>query len=197
VAGNFHIAVGRGIKYGAKHVHHFNISEIGDFNTSHIIKKLAFGKPLSGYKDPLAGTKEILQKEAKSYTGHFEYFLQVIPTMHLTKYGFKVYTSQYSATKHYSRVDPEIPGTMRLPGVFVIYKLSPFMLEVVDETPGFFRFITSLCAIVGGVVTVAGIVDSLVFHFSQGTGVMKNIQKMVTPRAGTPRSSRGLLDGGN
>eukprot|EP00475_Leptophrys_vorax_P042634 TRINITY_DN8038_c0_g1_i1.p1 TRINITY_DN8038_c0_g1~~TRINITY_DN8038_c0_g1_i1.p1 ORF type:complete len:398 (+),score=101.16 TRINITY_DN8038_c0_g1_i1:64-1257(+) len=194
VAGNFHIAVGRGIKYGSKHIHHFNMSEISDFNTSHIIHKLSFGKPLTGYKDPLAGVREILQKQNKPYTGHFEYFLQVIPTMHITRYGFKVYTSQYSATTHFSRVDPEIPGAMRLPGIFVVYKLSPFMLEVVDETPSFFRFLTSLCAIVGGVITVAGLIDSLVFHFSEGTGVMKNIkQAMNTPKS--PRSSRGLLDG--
>jgi hypothetical protein len=192
VAGNFHIAMGRGIKYGAKHVHHFNMSEISDFNTSHIINKLSFGKPLAGYKDPLNGVSEILPKQDKPYTGHFEYFLQVVPTMHVTRYGYQMYTSQYSATTHYSKVDPDVPGKLRLPGVFIVYKLSPFMVEIVENTPSVLRFLTSLSAIVGGVITVTGIIDSLVFHISNDTGgMLKSIQQMVTPRSQTPRGILG------
>lgn len=189
VAGNFHIAIGKGIKYGPKHVHHFNVSEITEFNSSHIINKLSFGSSFSGYKDPLEGTVEILKAEDRSYSGHFEYFLQVIPTTFINRYGYQTLTSQYSTTVHYSRVESQNTGSFRLPGIFFIYKLSPFMVRVEELTPSFLQFLTSICAIVGGVITVSGIIDSFVFHTYRGTGVLS----VISPRARIP-SNKGLLD---
>jgi len=45
------------------------------------------------------------------------------------------------------------------------------VIEVLKEGIPFFRFITSLCAIVGGVFTVLGLIDSGVFY------TMNSIQK--------------------
>ena len=51
-----------------------------------------------------------------------------------------------------------------LPGVFFIYDISPIMVKFTEKTMSFSYFLTSLCAIVGGVFTTAGIVDGLVYH---------------------------------
>ena len=43
-----------------------------------------------------------------------------------------------------------------LPGVFFIYDISPIMVKFTEKTMSFSYFLTSLCAIVGGVFTTAG-----------------------------------------
>ena len=55
-------------------------------------------------------------------------------------------------------------------GVFVFYDLSPIMCTYTESRQSFATFLTSVCAIVGGVFTVAGIVDKFVYH---GTEVMR------------------------
>ena len=56
-------------------------------------------------------------------------------------------------------------------GVFFIYDISPIMVTFREERPAFSYFLTSLCAIVGGVFTVAGIVDSCIYSASGGPGL--------------------------
>ncbi len=48
-------------------------------------------------------------------------------------------------------------------GVFFMYDLSPIMVKFTEKQRSFAHFLTSVCAIVGGVFTVAGIIDSLVY----------------------------------
>jgi hypothetical protein len=45
-----------------------------------------------------------------------------------------------------------------------MYDLSPIMVKFTEKQRSFAHFLTSVCAIVGGVFTVAGIIDSLVYH---------------------------------
>jgi hypothetical protein len=45
-----------------------------------------------------------------------------------------------------------------------MYELSPIMVKFSESTKSFAHFLTSLCAIVGGVFTVAGIVDSVLYQ---------------------------------
>jgi endoplasmic reticulum-Golgi intermediate compartment protein 3 len=48
-----------------------------------------------------------------------------------------------------------------LPGIFFVYDLSPFMLEVHITHMPLLHFITKLLAIVGGVFTILGVIDSV------------------------------------
>jgi endoplasmic reticulum-Golgi intermediate compartment protein 3 len=52
--------------------------------------------------------------------------------------------------------------TAVLPGIFFVYDLSPFMLEVHHTSMPLLHFITKLLAIVGGVFTILGVVDSVI-----------------------------------
>lgn len=49
-------------------------------------------------------------------------------------------------------------------GVFFIYEFSPFKVQVEAKQMPFAHFITSTCAIIGGVFTITGLVDSLMYH---------------------------------
>lgn len=51
-----------------------------------------------------------------------------------------------------------------LPGMFVFYDINPIQVRFEERKETFTHFITSVCAIVGGVFTVSGIVDSFVYH---------------------------------
>jgi len=44
------------------------------------------------------------------------------------------------------------------------YEMSPIRVVVHESRKSFFHFITQLCAIIGGVFTVSGMIDSTVFH---------------------------------
>lgn len=47
--------------------------------------------------------------------------------------------------------------------VFFNYEISPLQVISRETRESFAHFATSLCAIVGGVLTIAGLVDSLVY----------------------------------
>lgn len=44
------------------------------------------------------------------------------------------------------------------------YDLSPMHVEVKEQSVAFYHFLTSVCAIIGGVFTVLGLMDSVVYH---------------------------------
>jgi hypothetical protein len=54
-----------------------------------------------------------------------------------------------------------------LPGIFFVYEISPFMIEAKGSTIPFTHLLTKLCAIVGGVLTVIGVLDSFVFKIQK------------------------------
>ncbi|KAJ0406351.1 hypothetical protein ATCC90586_007194 [Pythium insidiosum] len=66
-------------------------------------------------------------------------------------YEFSASSNQYNASK-------------TLPAALFTFDISPLVIQVVRDNMPLYRFITSLCAIVGGVFTVIGLVDSGVFH---------------------------------
>ena len=55
----------------------------------------------------------------------------------------------------------------RVPSVMFKYDLSPMTVEVSKQSVPFYHFITSVCAIIGGVFTVIGLVDSALFNTIQ------------------------------
>ena len=75
-------------------------------------------------------------------------FLHQIPER---MYEFSASSNQYNATN-------------QVPAALFTYDSSPLVIELYTQSMPFFRFLTSLCAIVGGVYTVLGLVDAGVFH---------------------------------
>ena len=56
----------------------------------------------------------------------------------------------------------------RPPTVTFTYDLSPMQVVVTEEREAFASFLTQICAIIGGVFTVTGLLDSVVYHAISG-----------------------------
>eukprot|EP00951_Prasinocladus_malaysianus_P008444 scaffold61164_cov37-Prasinocladus_malaysianus.AAC.1 len=50
-----------------------------------------------------------------------------------------------------------------IPMVRFSYQLSPMQVVIKEQRQAFYHFITTVCAIIGGVFTIAGILDSGVY----------------------------------
>ena len=87
---------------------------------------------------------------------------QVVPTQYRYLNGTTIQTNQYSVTEHLRHVNP---GSGRgLPGVFFFYEVSPLHVVIEEQYhKGYVAFFTSVCAVVGGVVTVMGMLDHALF----------------------------------
>lgn len=66
-------------------------------------------------------------------------------------------TYQFTATSHGRTRDT-------LPSLLISYDVSPIHAHIVGRRRAFSEFVVSLCAIVGGAVSVFGIVDAVIFH---------------------------------
>ncbi|XP_053901609.1 endoplasmic reticulum-Golgi intermediate compartment protein 3 isoform X2 [Malaclemys terrapin pileata] len=84
-----------------------------------------------------------------------------------------VRTNQFSVTRH-EKIANGLIGDQGLPGVFVLYELSPMMVKLTEKHRPFTHFLTGVCAIVGGVFTVAGLIDSLIYHSARA--IQKKIE---------------------
>ncbi|KAI3369702.1 hypothetical protein L3Q82_024545 [Scortum barcoo] len=107
----------------------------------------------------------------------YQYFVKIVPTIYVKTDGEVVKTNQFSVTRH-EKVANGLIGDQGLPGVFVLYELSPMMVKFTEKHRSFTHFLTGVCAIIGGVFTVAGLIDSLIYHSA------RVIQKKKMGRAG-------------
>lgn len=158
VAGNFHFAPGKSFHQANIFLQDLLAFQAESYNISHKINKLAFGDYFPGVVNPLDGVKW----SQESPNGAYQYFLKVVPTKYTSIRGHDVHSNQYSVTEHFKSAEA---GHYRsLPGVFFYYDFSPIKVTFKEERVPFLHFITHICAIVGGIFTIAGIVDSFVYH---------------------------------
>uniref|UniRef100_A0A8C5QGU2 Endoplasmic reticulum-Golgi intermediate compartment protein n=1 Tax=Leptobrachium leishanense TaxID=445787 RepID=A0A8C5QGU2_9ANUR len=179
VAGNFHFAPGK--SFQQSHVHgewllflFFGISNsIGlngnPINMTHHIKHMSFGRDYPGLVNPLDGTSI----NAIQASMMFQYFVKIVPTIYVKVDGEVLRTNQFSVTRH-EKIANGLIGDQGLPGVFVLYELSPMMVKLTEKHRSFTHFLTGVCAIIGGVFTVAGLIDSLIYHSTRA--IQKKIE---------------------
>ncbi|KAI9399451.1 hypothetical protein POPTR_002G094400v4 [Populus trichocarpa] len=158
VAGNFHFAPGKSFQQSGVHVHDLLAFQKDSFNTSHKINRLAFGEYFPGVVNPLDG----VQWTQETPSGMYQYFIKVVPTLYTDVSGHTIQSNQFSVTEHFRGAD--IGRLQSLPGVFFFYDLSPIKVTFTEEHVSFLHFLTNVCAIVGGVFTVSGILDSFIYH---------------------------------
>lgn len=159
VAGNFHFAPGKSFMQHHVHVHDLQPFGATKFNLTHHIKHLSFGHEYPGIQNPLDNTNEAAEQSGIMY----QYFVKVVPTVYKKLSGEVLHTNQYSVTKH-QRTVRQLTGEHGLPGVFILYELSPMMVQFTEKRRSFMHFLTGVCAIIGGVFTVAGLIDSMIYH---------------------------------
>ncbi|CEM00711.1 unnamed protein product [Vitrella brassicaformis CCMP3155] len=165
VAGNIHVALGRSTVKNGKHVHEFNVQDLTDgFNTSHTIHTLRFGARVPGVSSPLEGTSRTVHHGA----GMFHYYINLVPTQYFpSRGGQPLYTNQYAVSMSYKNVLELNDRLTGLPGVFLVYDLSPFMVNKVERRVPLVHFLTSATAIIGGVFTLSSLLDTLVWSLSR------------------------------
>lgn len=62
----------------------------------------------------------------------FQYFVKVVPTVYMKLDGEVLRTNQFSVTRH-EKVANGLLGDQGLPGVFVLYELSPMMVKLTEK----------------------------------------------------------------
>ena len=156
VAGNFHFSL-------TEADHHVLMTVYGkrdQLNVSHVIHSISFGEPYPDMVNPLDDTPKILHEGS----GYFQYHIKIVPTTYEPLRGPPVHTNQFSYTELF-RTTHELD---KLPAVYFHYELSPIMAKVTEARKPYSSFLTGLCAIAGGVFTVAGMIDSALHRLGVG-----------------------------
>jgi hypothetical protein len=163
IAGNFHVAQGKSVAIDGHLMHDTDFEVIRHgFNTSHYIHLLRFGEQVHDMTSTLEGTAKI--STHGSYM--FHYYIKLVPTLYTASDGSMVYTHQYSVTEKDKNVlssqthEAEVSG---LPGVYFVYVFTPFMVQKIEKPQPLSHFLVSICAIIGGVFTVASMIDSALY----------------------------------
>eukprot|EP00697_Spironema_sp_BW2_P000320 gnl/Spiro4/10412_TR5565_c0_g1_i1.p1 gnl/Spiro4/10412_TR5565_c0_g1~~gnl/Spiro4/10412_TR5565_c0_g1_i1.p1 ORF type:complete len:420 (+),score=94.86 gnl/Spiro4/10412_TR5565_c0_g1_i1:30-1262(+) len=165
VSGNFHFAPGKSYEQDQMHIHEFIALDTLHFNVSHKFNHLSFGKPYPNMVNPLDG----VQRDVAEGAAIINYYVKVIPTEYESESAQDepLKTNQYSVTMHQRPISADV-GAL-LPGVFVVYDLSPIKVLISRRRKSLGHFLTNVCAIVGGVFTIAGILDSLIYNASKSS----------------------------
>jgi hypothetical protein len=156
VAGNFHFGPSKSFQHA--HLYTFDLMSYTTegFNISHTINKISFGPAFPDRDNPLDGARRMLAQDQG--TGMFQYYCQVVPTQYTGLGGSTIQSNQYAVTEHFRKIRPQ--SQRWLPGVFFFYDISPIKVNREEQRRGFLQFLTSVCAIIGGIFTVMGMVDS-------------------------------------
>lgn len=175
VPGNFHVSA---------HAHaHMLASFFKDkqMNVSHIIHDLSFGdveefRTLeNAVVSPLKGTARnaaldnAQAGEAKSY----EYFINIVPAQYVKTNGKKYSSYQYVANSN------EVLGRYRVPAVYFRYEISAVTVKFTQRSKALAHFLVQVCAIIGGVFTVLGLINGFV-----NSGVKRVMEKAQLRKLG-------------
>ncbi|XP_025160500.1 endoplasmic reticulum-Golgi intermediate compartment protein 3 isoform X2 [Harpegnathos saltator] len=159
VGGSFHIAPGDSYSVNHVHVHDVQPYNSNHFNMTHKIRHLSFGLNIPGKTNPMDDTTTVATEGAMM----FYYYIKIVPTTYVRADGSTLLTNQFSVTRHSKRM-PLYMSDSGMPGIFFSYELSPLMVKYTEKAKSFGHFATNTCAIIGGVFTVAGLIDSLLYH---------------------------------
>jgi len=189
VIGNIHMSPGRSFQANSHNIYElvpYLREDQNKHDFSHTIYRLGFeGDDEYDYYKAERGQR--MKKQMKLDVGPldnvivrawkaqymYQYFLKVVSTQFRMLDGQTVNTHQYSTT-HFERDLEEGKegnqagvhvqhGVTGLPGVFFNYEISPIQVVHQEVRQSFAHFLTSTCAVVGGVLTIAALIDGVLF----------------------------------
>lgn len=158
VPGNFHISC---------HAHPDLIEVFyaqSMMNVSHTIHHLSFGDTVrvnaAAGTNPLNGVSRIVVPNEENRQGEspvsFEYYIKVVPTTFEFIDGTIEHSYQFDANSN------EVIGHYRLPALYFRYDTSPITMKFRQFRTAFSHFVVQVCAIIGGVFTVMGMINTFV-----------------------------------
>ncbi|KAL6199319.1 hypothetical protein ACLB2K_029103 [Fragaria x ananassa] len=149
--------------------HSFDTSQM---NMSHYISHLSFGRTIA--PKVMSDVKRLIpylgrsheRLNGRSFINHrdiganvtIEHYLQIVKTEVITGRSNKL-IEEYEYTAHSSLIQ-----SLNIPVAKFHFELSPMQVLVTENKKSFSHFITNVCAIIGGVFTVAGILDSILHN---------------------------------
>ncbi|KFD55678.1 hypothetical protein M514_03426 [Trichuris suis] len=133
----------------------------------HIIHSLTFGTDLGhlnlpGSFRPLTNVQRV---ENQEFPFSHDYVIKIVPTVHENIRGVVSYSYQYTYA-HKQYLELTFAGTTN-PTVWFHCDLTPITVKYHERRPPVYTFLTTICAIIGGTFTVAGLIDSFVFSTYQ------------------------------
>ena len=128
-----------------------NINDLYFGNNIHIFQLFPFSDSFS-LMHSLKNKKRINDKLPMAY----QYYLKIVPTKYQYITGTSLYSYQYTVNS-FSEISMD-----RIPGLYFRYDLSPITVEYKLTKMSFLTFMINVFAILGGVFTVAGIIDAII-----------------------------------
>jgi hypothetical protein len=132
------------------------------YNLSHKINHISFGDEShikhiianfnAGILNPIDGVHKIQEKGSNLA---YEYYLKVVPSTYVDVEGNVFNVHQFTSN------DNQQVSEMFIPNIYFRYDISPILVRIVQYKQQFFHFFIQICAIIGGIYTVTGIVDTL------------------------------------
>ncbi|KAI8329728.1 endoplasmic reticulum vesicle transporter-domain-containing protein [Chlamydoabsidia padenii] len=169
--GNFHFSPGPSFNYGGQHIHDVREFVYSNYNFRHSINHLQFGdqehqlhkqkrtKALA-LTNPLDGTK---WGGDDAIVMH-QFFLKIVPTQFDFLGGtYGLRTFQYSVNRQERNLINQSGSSGGAPGVFFHMDFSPMRVIYTEERKSLASTLVSICAILGGILTVAGIIDGVLY----------------------------------
>lgn len=177
-SGGFHIAPHKDIHTSGVNSGFVSLIDLisftfANFNITHKVNSLSFGDNFPGISNPLDGE----ERTVMDTHGMYQYFIKIVPTTYVSsncitslhEKGSKarpsarrcvreIESNQYSVTEHLRHLSPN--AGRGLPGLYFNYEVSPIQANFEEKRKTLASLVTSLCAIIGGVYTVMGILDS-------------------------------------
>ncbi|GAU26616.1 hypothetical protein TSUD_102230 [Trifolium subterraneum] len=164
--------------------HSFDASQM---NMSHVVHHLSFGRKLTpramsdlkrlipyigNSHDRLNGLSFINERDLGANITEYllliagcidlhasmEHYLQIVKTEVITRKDYQL-VEEYEYTAHSS-----VAHSLHIPVARFHLELSPMQVLITEQQKSFSHFITNVCAIIGGVFTVAGIAESILHN---------------------------------
>jgi len=152
-------------------------------NVTHHVDRLLFTSP-QGETPRLRNVVPLEQRSgllSSTYKMHGEmatlkHYLKVVPFRYAFLGGETQHTYLYKANYNeyqprklewYEGVADAYVDTDLVPNAAFHYDISPVMVVMREETQSFSSFVTRICAVIGGIYTVVGLLDSVLYHTTE------------------------------
>ena len=164
VPGNFHIS---SHAYGKEIAKLLATKGNLSFDLSHTINHISFGENKDlhyikhhfndGNLNPLDG---LFTKDEKN-SMLFEYYLDIVPTTYVDLDNNEYHVHQFTSNKN------KVKSGMLLPTIYFRYDISPILVKFKQYKTNKFTAIINVCAIFGGMFTIAGIIDTIILKITR------------------------------
>jgi len=158
VPGNFHLSA-------HSKSHSFQPHKL---NMSHHVQSMTFGRTLSPAQLRLLPGEVGEGYNGLANTDHhstgtnvtMEHYLKVVHT------SYEVSSKKTLETYQYTVNNNDYDDSESLPSAVFAYDISPMQVQVREVRQSLSTFLTQICAVIGGVFTVTGLLDGAFFHSS-------------------------------